>query len=107
MTRLYHQTQRVTDEEIGGEEFVHIIDGTNFNDWWYQITSLQRKYEQKKDLGEIHPNSYACLPRFRNNQTTTTDSSQTRLDLAKWIVHKDNPLTSRVAVNHLWKNLFK
>lgn len=29
-----------------------------------------------------------------------------RLDLAQWMVHPDNPLTSRVAVNHIWKHLF-
>jgi len=52
------------------------------------------------DKGELikEPNTPAIFPKLQGQHD--------RLSMAKWLVSDDNPLTSRVAVNRLWLELF-
>lgn len=53
------------------------------------------------DKGEaVTANTPAVLPPLDLKGTPN------RLDLARWIVSRDHPLTARVAVNHLWQAYF-
>ena len=45
----------------------------------------------------VMPATLSALPAQAGN---------TRLELAKWIISPQNPLTARVAVNHIWSKLF-
>ncbi|MFP6766099.1 MAG: PSD1 and planctomycete cytochrome C domain-containing protein [Planctomycetaceae bacterium] len=50
---------------------------------------------------EIIPAGLSTLHPLKMRKETTD-----RLDLARWIVSPQNPLTPRVTVNHVWKHLF-
>ncbi len=60
------------------------------------------QYDQIKD--KVVP----AVPSFLPAIEVQADSRQSlnRLDLAKWLVRADHPLTARVAVNRLWQSLF-
>jgi hypothetical protein len=47
-----------------------------------------------------------ATPAFLNAGTTDPATRPTRLDLAKWMIAKENPLTARVFANRLWARLF-
>lgn len=51
---------------------------------------------------DVMPASLSALPAMR----TPVQGEATRLDLARWLVSPEHPLTSRVTVNHLWSKLF-
>jgi hypothetical protein len=50
---------------------------------------------------QVHGATLAVLHKF-SPRSGSTD----RLDLARWMVDPANPLTARVAVNHVWQHLF-
>jgi hypothetical protein len=49
---------------------------------------------------DVHPGTPSVLPPL------VAGESPDRLDLARWLVDPQNPLTPRVTVNHVWKHLF-
>ena len=51
---------------------------------------------------EVQPHTPAVLHPFR----AASARGASRLDLARWLVDPANPLTARVAMNRVWKNLF-
>ncbi len=67
---------------------------------------LQRGVWDKK--GDLVTANFpeAILPGENNREETESDSAPTRLDLARWLVSPENPLTARVVVNHLWQLCF-
>jgi cytochrome c553 len=61
---------------------------------------VRGQYDKKGD--KVTPGVPAVLPPLR----VEPGKRPTRLDLAKWIVSNENPLTARVAVNRLWQQFF-
>jgi hypothetical protein len=52
---------------------------------------------------KVEPGVPAILPQIAK---TDPAARLSRLDLAKWLVSAENPLTARVAVNRLWQQVF-
>jgi hypothetical protein len=55
---------------------------------------------------ESGPLAPPATPHFLPALPDTEGREQTRLDLAKWLVSAENPLTARVVMNRLWRQFF-
>lgn len=59
--------------------------------------------EYNKPGDKVMPGTPGILPPLTKAKS---DARANRLDLARWMVAKENPLTARVAVNRLWQQFF-
>jgi mono/diheme cytochrome c family protein len=62
-------------------------------------TTVFIKGDFTRQAEEVTPATPAVLPPLEVEKPT-------RLDLARWLVHRDNPLTARVMVNRVWQHYF-
>ena len=60
---------------------------------------LQGQYDKHGD--RVEPGTPAFLPALASSAARPT-----RLDLARWLVSRENPLTARVGVNRFWQQFF-
>ncbi len=65
------------------------------------VTRIHNRGDFLQPGAEVQPHTPAVLPPLK-----VRGDRPDRLDLAQWIVARENPLTARVAVNRVWEHLF-
>jgi mono/diheme cytochrome c family protein len=72
-------------------------------DTFMLVRGLYNKPTEEK-VAPAFPASLAAKPGTADSKHET--NRQSRLDLARWLVAQDNPLTARVTVNRAWQRFF-
>ena len=66
-----------------------------------RTTHIMKRGDYLAPAGEVQADVPELLPPLES-----TNAQPNRLDLARWLVREDNPLTARVAVNRWWAEIF-
>ncbi|MCA8998489.1 MAG: PSD1 domain-containing protein [Planctomycetaceae bacterium] len=67
-----------------------------------RVTKVMKRGDFLQPLGEVSPDTFDLLPPITARNGGVPD----RLDLAKWLVSEENPLSPRIFVNNVWGRLF-
>lgn len=68
-----------------------------------RMTRILPRGNWMDDSGEV---VQPAVPEFLQKKMWNVEGRASRLDLAKWILHKDNPLTARSTMNRVWRLFF-
>ena len=66
-------------------------------------THILRRGDFLQPQAKVEPGTFGILPAL---PSPASGARPTRLDLARWLVSPENPLTPRVTVNRVWSHLF-
>jgi hypothetical protein len=102
-----HDKASYTKAKALEREFLECRDGKT---WTLVTEACQPVVTRVLPRGNWQDESGAVVtpaaPSFLTVANVSGSDRLTRLDLARWIVAKDNPLTARAFVNRLWKQFF-
>lgn len=71
-----------------------------------RTTQLLHRGDFLQPADEVTPGTLQVVHRSHSLPADATGRTPNRLDLARWLVSPDHPLTGRVTVNQVWAHLF-
>ena len=69
-------------------------------------THVMRRGDFEQLLAVVQPGTLGSLPSIDALLESESKNQPDRLRLAKWLVHRQNPIVPRVVANQVWQNLF-
>jgi hypothetical protein len=99
MNRLQQEYAALTDPAAHGKIALGVRDSKVIGD-----TEIWIRGEAEK-LGPVVPRGFLSLIEVPETPSVGPHQSG-RLELSHWLTSEQNPLTSRVMVNRIWKHLY-